>query len=258
MRDGIRLYADVYRPARADGKPAPGRFPVILTQDPYNKNQSATAGVDPLFVKHGYVQVFVDVRGTGSSEGSWGSFGQAEQHDSYDLARWSVTRPWSNGKLVLYGPSYMAINQFFTAAQHPPGLKAIFPIVPAEDVYRDVTWHGGAVDSGFIPFWLGLVTALKILPPSYLASDPAETVKLLAQRLAGGTQFPIEALTGGTTGGSLAFDGPFYRLRSPGTVARKVEVPTFVVGGWYDLFQRGEPRLYRELRLGTGRKQLLM
>ena len=95
MRDGIRLYADVYRPARADGKPAPGRFPVILTQDPYNKNQSATAGVDPLFVKHGYVQVIVDVRGTGSSEGMWDSFGPREQRDGYELAQWvhSSARP---------------------------------------------------------------------------------------------------------------------------------------------------------------------
>jgi putative CocE/NonD family hydrolase len=258
MRDGTKLYADVNRPALAGGKPAPGRFPVILTQNPYNKNNASFLGADPLFVRRGYVQVVVDVRGTGSSEGNWDSFGAAEQRDSGELARWSVTRPWSSGDLVLYGPSYMAINQIFTAAQHPRGLRAIFPIVPAEDVYRDVTWHGGAVDSGFIPFWLGLVTALKIIPPSYVASDPAETVKLLAQRLTGGTQFPIEALTGGTTGGPLAYDGPFYRLRSPGTVARRVNVPTFVTGGWYDLFQRGEPRLYRELQLGPGRKKLLM
>src|SRR5436190_7482806 len=194
MRDGTRLYADVHRPARANGSPARGRFPVILTQDPYNKNESSVIGVDPLFVKHGYVQVIVDVRGTGSSEGDWDSFGIAEQRDSYDLARWSVSRRWSSGKLVLYGPSYMAINQFFTAAQHPPGLRAIFPIVPAEDVYHDVTWHGGQIDSGFIPFWLGLVTALKILPPSYVGSDPAEAVKVAAERLFGGTAFPIEAL----------------------------------------------------------------
>src|SRR3982751_3594904 len=50
MRDGTKLYADVYRPARADGTPAPGRFPVILTQDPYAKNESSVIGVDPLFI----------------------------------------------------------------------------------------------------------------------------------------------------------------------------------------------------------------
>jgi uncharacterized protein len=258
MRDGTKLYADVYRPARADGTAAPGRFPVILTQDPYAKNESSVIGVDPLFISHGYVQVIVDVRGTGVSEGNWDSFGAAEQHDSLELARWSTRRRWASGDLVLYGPSYMAINQFFTAAQHPKGLRAIFPIVPAEDVYRDVTWHGGAVDSGFIPFWLGLVTALKILPPNYLAGDPAEAVKLYAQRLGGGTQFPVQALLGGTTGGPLAYDGPFYRLRSPGRVVKQIRVPTFITGGWWDLFQRGEPRLYRELPLPSGRKKLLM
>src|SRR2546423_15000732 len=47
MRDGTKLYADVYRPARADGKPAPGRVPVILTHDPDNKNESAPVGADP-------------------------------------------------------------------------------------------------------------------------------------------------------------------------------------------------------------------
>jgi putative CocE/NonD family hydrolase len=258
MRDGVKLFADVYRPARADGTAVHRRFPVILTQDPYAKNESSVIGVDQLFVSHGYVQVIVDVRGTGTSEGNWDSFGAAEQRDSLDIARWTTRQPWSTGDLVLYGPSYMAINQIFTAAQHPKGLRAIFPIVPAEDVYRDVTWHGGAVDTGFIPFWLGLVTALKILPPNYLTGDPAEAVKLYAQRLAGGTQFPVQALTGGTTGGTLAYDGPFYRLRSPGRVVKRVNVPTFVTGGWWDLFQRGEPRLYRALRLSSARKKLLM
>ena len=37
MRDGIRLAADIYRPAR-DGKPADGRFPTLLTRTPYDKN----------------------------------------------------------------------------------------------------------------------------------------------------------------------------------------------------------------------------
>jgi uncharacterized protein len=262
MRDGTKLFADVHRPAAADGSPAPGRFPVVLTQNPYNKNAAAglggLGGTDDLFPTHGYVQVIVDVRGTGSSEGSWDSFGPAEQADSMDISRWIAAQPFSDGDLVLYGASYMGINQILTAAQHPPGLKAIFPIIPAEDVYRDVTWHGGAIDAGFIPLWLGLVTALKIEPPNYTGNDPAEALKVMLSRVSPGLEFPTNALVGGTTGGELSYDGDFYRVRSPGTVISRVNVPTFVVGGWYDLFQRGEPRVYRELPLPPGRKQLLM
>lgn len=264
MRDGVRIYADVRRPAGEDGKPAGGRFPVVLTQTPYNKANSSgsgqmadLAGVNDLLVTRGYVQVIVDVRGTGASEGAWDSFGAPEQADSLEIANWAASQPWSNGRLALYGASYMAINQFFTAAQNPKGLKAMFPVIPAEDSYRDVTWHGGAVDSGFIPLWLGIVGATKLIPPGYSGSDPEAALRFMVDRVFEGLNFPITAL-GGTLGSELAYDGPFYRLRSPASVVSKVKVPTFVTGGWFDLFQRGEPRLYRALKLKPGRKQLIM
>ncbi|MGH3503909.1 MAG: CocE/NonD family hydrolase, partial [Nocardioidaceae bacterium] len=136
MSDGVVLYADVYRPAGPDGKPAAGTFPVVLTQNPYNKSTPVLGFSNTYLVKRGYVDVVVDVRGTGSSHGTWSSFGKREQRDGYELVRWAHSRAWSNGKVALWGASYMAINQFFTAAQHPPGLKALFPIVPAGDVYR--------------------------------------------------------------------------------------------------------------------------
>src|SRR5438270_7518387 len=37
VRDGVKLAADVYRPAR-DGVPLPGRFPTLLTRTPYDKS----------------------------------------------------------------------------------------------------------------------------------------------------------------------------------------------------------------------------
>lgn len=158
VRDGVRLTANVYRPD------APGKFPVILTQTPYNKNSDLGRG-NEYFVQRGYVHVVVDVRGTGGSEGSWDSFGPAEQRDGYDLVEWVTKQPWSNGNVGLWGASYMAINQFFTAAQHPPGLKALFPIVPMADSYRDIVMSGGLANTGFIPLWMGLVTYNGVLPP---------------------------------------------------------------------------------------------
>src|SRR5207247_3933057 len=55
-----------------------------------------------------------------------------------------------------------------------------------------------------------------------------------------------------------AYDGAFYQLRSPIRNIARVKVPTFIVGGTYDIFQRGEPILYRALRLPAAKKKLLI
>ena len=259
MSDGVRLFVDIYRPGRGD-KPAPGRFPVILTQTPYNKNSGSLAFEAPFLVRRGYVQVIADVRGTGASEGHWQSFARREQRDGAELAKWvaSRKREWSNGTLGLYGTSYGAINQLFTAAQQPKGLKAIFPIVPMSDAYRDVTASGGQVNTSFIPLWLGLVTSLGLLPPSYTGTDPATAANVLATHATNVASFQAAAVASATTGGKNAFDGPFFRERSPIEVIDKVKVPTFITGGWFDLFQRGEPLLYERLRAQGTPTKLLM
>ena len=154
--------------------------------------------------------------------------------------------------------SYAAINQFFTAAQHPAGLKAMFPIVPAGDVYRDVVASGGQIDSGFIPFWLGLVTATGLVPPKYTAVDPASGARHPAAARRGAFAFQGPTIGEALTGGDKAYDGKFYRLRSPLSVVDKVKVPTFVIGGEYDLFQRGEPMLYQRLRANGVPSRLLV
>ncbi|MFZ5849228.1 MAG: CocE/NonD family hydrolase [Actinomycetota bacterium] len=248
MSDGVVLSVNVYRPAREDGTPARGRFPVVLTQTPYNKSTGAFR--NDYLVQRGYVQVEADVRGTGSSGGTWASFDDREQRDSFELVRWahSRKRPWSNGDVGLWGISYAAINQFFTAAQQPPGLKAMFPIVPAGDVYRDVVASGGQVDAGFIPLWLGLVTATGVVPPAYTAVEPDRGLVTLLQHAGGALSFQLPTLVSATAGGHMAYDGPFYRKRSPLSVVDKVRVPTFVTAGHYDLFQRGAPMLFERLQ----------
>jgi uncharacterized protein len=259
MSDGVILDADVLRPALADGSAAPGRFPVILTQTPYNKNLPGTNFRDDFLITRGYVQVIVDVRGTGSSQGTWDSFGSREQRDGYELVRWAASvPPWSDGNVGTYGISYGAIDQFFTAAQHPPGLKAMFPIVPAGDVYRDVAVSGGQPDVGFIPLWLGLVTGTGLVPPAYTAQDPARATGVLAGHLGGAGAFQLPTILNTLSGDDLAYDGDFYRLRSPLEVVDQVRVPTFVVGGWYDLFQRSEPLLFQRLQSDGVPTRLLM
>ena len=257
MSDGTVLYVDVVRPADSSGNPLPGRYPVLLTQTPYNKN-AALSFEDDYLVEHGYVQAIADARGTGSSEGTWDSFGPREQLDGYELAEWTRTQPWSDGAIGLHGTSYGAINQFLTAELQPPGVKASFPIVPMSDAYRDVTFAGGAVNTGFIPLWLGLVTATGMLPPTYTPNDPTEAAKVLAQHTGGALSFQGTQVVDSSTGGNAAYDGPFYQVRSPIDMIAKDRIPTFIVGGWFDLFQRGEPLLFQALRRQGVPTRLLM
>ena len=258
MSDGVVLYADVIQPADSSGKALPGRYPVLLTQTPYNKNTPSLNFEDDYLVEHGYVQVIADARGTGSSEGTWDSFGPREQEDGYDLAEWTRTQTWSDGLIGLHGTSYGAINQFLTAEQQPPGVKAAFPIVPMSDAYRDVTFAGGQTDTSFIPLWLGLVTGLGVLPPTYTPNDPAEAAKVLVQHTGGALSFQGSQVLDSTTGGNAAYDGPFYQVRSPIDMISRDRVPTFVVGGWFDLFQRAEPQLYQALARQHVPTRLLM
>ncbi|HJY35774.1 MAG TPA: CocE/NonD family hydrolase, partial [Vicinamibacterales bacterium] len=66
MRDGVTLYADVYRP-KDDGK-----YPVLLQRTPYNKDGDREFGLRA--AARGYVVIIQDVRGRYASEGEWYTF----------------------------------------------------------------------------------------------------------------------------------------------------------------------------------------
>jgi len=265
MSDGVVLHANVVLPSANGNKPNAGSFPVLLTQTPYNKNSTGLNFEDDALVEHGYAQVIVDVRGTGSSQGNWDSFGAREQADGGELVDWltgtnlRIAKPaWSNGTLGLHGTSYGAINQLLTAARRPGIVRSIFPIVPMSDSYRDITVSGAQLDTSFIPSWLGLVTALGLVPPTDVSKDPTSSAAVLVQHAKNVKKFQAATVVSATTGGDKAYDGPFYRLRSPIEVIGNVTAPTFIVGGWYDLFQRGEPLLFQRLQAQGTPVRLLM
>jgi putative CocE/NonD family hydrolase len=253
--DGTTLRADLVLPS-ADGKTAAGgKFPVVITITAYNKTVIAggfgatLAGADPVYlVKRGYAQLTVDARGTGSSEGSWCAFCAREDQDASEVVAWAADQPWSDGSSAMTGASYMGISQIFAASGKPKGLKAIFPQVPGADVYRDVVASGGQLDVGFIPLWLGLVTATGLIPPAVAQSDPQSAFTALANHLTALNTFTVPLLLKATLGGDSAWDGPFYAERSPINVVSKVDVPTFLISGEFDLFQRGTPLLFENLR----------
>ncbi len=254
MSDGVTLKGDLLLPADASGDAVPGRYPVIVEITAYNKTVimgggGGLAGGDPAYlVKRGYGFLLVDARGTGTSPGTWQVFGDREQQDAAEVVTWASNQSWSNGNVGMVGASYMGISQLFAAGRHPKGLKAIFPQVPGADVYRDIVASGGQLDLGFMPLWLGLVNGTGYIP-SPTQEGGAGALQQILGHIGGTGAATTELTVNALLGGDRAYDGPWYRERSPIEKAvPAITVPTFLIGGEYDLFQRGTPMVFQNLR----------
>jgi putative CocE/NonD family hydrolase len=250
MSDGTVLRVNVYYPA-VGGKPAPGRFPVLLTQTPYGKDAGGSlgsgTGEDTYLIERGYIDVVADVRGTGDSGGQFGLFDPPQQQDGATLVRWAARLPHSDGKVGLYGDSYLGINQLLTVGQLGPNspVKAIFPVISANDIYRDTSFDGGLIDVEFGSLYIGLTGSLnEVNPVAENPEDPLDTFEVELQHTADLANFDLPLLLNTTFDGDQAYDGTYWQARSPIKALQQVVrdgVPAYLVGGWYDIFQRGEP-----------------
>jgi predicted acyl esterase len=167
LRDGVTIHVDVFRPARAE------QVPVIVAWSPYGKGQGTSASVmgvfgmvgldngivsglekfegpDPAYwCAQGYAICNPDIRGVVDSDGDSVLWDRQEGRDCYDLIEWLAEQPWCSGKVGMSGTSYLAVSQWFTAAEQPPHLAAINPWEGVSDVYRDLVMRGGMPDTGF-------------------------------------------------------------------------------------------------------------
>jgi predicted acyl esterase len=191
LRDGVTIYVDVLRPAGTE------QVPVIVAWSPYGKSQGNAPAPTALFVMlgidiaalsglqkfegpdpaywcaRGYAICNPDPRGIGQSEGDSAMFGRQEGKDCHDLIEWLAVQDWCNGKVAMSGTSYLAISQWFTAAEQPPHLAAINPWEGLSDVYRDLVMRGGMPDIGF---------AERLQKNSYAGKNRREDILAEAQR----------------------------------------------------------------------------
>jgi uncharacterized protein len=148
MRDGVRLAADIYRPAR-DGDPLPGPFPTILLRTSYDKAaQRYISTIAEFFTPRGYVTVQQDLRGRYNSEGAGQYRHTANPHegrDGYDTIEWIAAQPWSNGRVGMVGSSHPGLVQTHAALYRPPHLSAIWPDVAPINSYDHQVRCGGAM-----------------------------------------------------------------------------------------------------------------
>lgn len=256
MRDGVTLYADIYRP---DGD---GFYPTILQRTPYDKTASiAGSSLDAVrSAKAGFAVVIQDSRGRHASDGEFYAF-RDEIDDGYDTVEWAAAQPWSNGKVGMYGASYVGATQWLAATARPPHLVTIAPMVTASNYHDGWTYQGGAFELGFNMSWtllqLTLANFKNVAQVQGASSDRrAELVKAVDGMTDSFSSLPTKDFPHLDSGLAkyyydwLAhpdFDDYWKRLCIEEHHSQ-IEVPALHIGGWYDIFLGGTIRNYQGMR----------
>ena len=251
MRDGTVLRADIYRPTIA------GKFPVILKRTPYDKHNVDAADFGVKGAARGYVVINQDVRGRYTSDGEWYPF-LHESEDGYDTVEWAASLPYSNGKVGMYGGSYVGATQMLAAIARPPHLAGICPVVTASNYHDGWTYQGGAFEQWFNESWT-----------SGLAQDTLNrSVRSHTNAMNGIWKLPLS--------GYPLFELPQFSSDSDGLRSlapyfldwlahpayndywkrwsiedhyADIAVPSLTVAAWYDIFLGGSLRNYIGLKL---------
>jgi putative CocE/NonD family hydrolase len=250
MRDGVILRADVYRPTIAQP------VPVILMRTQYGK---AEAQVQPAryqtpawFASHCYIVAIQDIRGQGASDGDFYEYAH-DRDDGYDSVEWAARLPGSNGKVGMYGSSYVGATQWLAATAAPPSLKAIVPSNTASDYYDGWTYEDGAFRLAFVESWM-MQTITRSAAARRGDTATVESLKTGSKDIAKWMRFtpyadlPIfqpqnpvvapyffDAVKHPT-------DDSYWQAFNIQTRYDKVAVPVLAFEGWYDAFVNGALR----------------
>jgi putative CocE/NonD family hydrolase len=230
---------------------------VLVHRTPYDRQIANFTNLpaDVLqLVRDGFAVVVQDARGRHGSPGAFTPFAD-ELDDGADTVAWASRAPWSDGRVGMFGASYVGATQWLAAAGAGDGVQAIAPVLSSTD-YHAWLYRGGAFQLGFALLW----TLMFLAPPQAIRNggdvaavlDAADDVRNLY------ASTPLADLPG------LA-DAPWYAdwvarpEHDPGWAAVSavdrlgdVTAPALIVGGWYDLFLSGSLESYVGLRARGG------
>ncbi|MDA9503411.1 hypothetical protein XI09_00830 [Bradyrhizobium sp. CCBAU 11386] len=261
LKDGTRLDADVYRPA------VPGSYPVLLQRQAYSRRIACSIcyAHPAWYASHGYMVVVQDVRGRGTSEGTFRP-GETEVEDGAEAVEWAARLDGANGDVAMYGFSYQAYNQLLAAAGDCPSLKALAPAMgpwnPAHWVYEN-----GALQMKHMIDWGIQITAeaarragddeafsaLQAASANLPLSGPVTAMPQLLQKYRRYSHVMDWLET--------PVDSPYWDRISPVKSVEAIRarhLPMLFVGGWFDPFLPATVEAYRALATSNSDTKLIV
>ena len=239
MRDGIKLYGDVYLPD------APGKYPTLVTRTPYGVQRDGMHTSPIRYAQNGYAVVVIDARGRYESEGEWEPF-LDEAKDGYDIVEWAAAQSFSNGKIGSYGGSYGGHNQWRTIGENPPHLIACFPSLASTNIFANWLTMGGAFRLSFNYGWGVVRMPDRIMLPQYWHTESYVPEELKYETIL--KHLPLGTGDLRSAGYSVShyrdwlnhetYDA-YWKAISDEENFSKMKVPVYTLGGWFDIFLTG-------------------
>lgn len=236
LSDGVSLAADLYLPERSEP------VPTLISYYPYHKDDFIGTMLEyprRYFAERGYAHLLVDLRGLGSSDGvAWEALDSREGKDGAEIVEWAARQPWCDGNVGMWGISYGGVTSLQTASERPPHLKAIVPIYASVDAYLDFIYPGGCLNClGVFGTWGSFMVAMNLMPPGYQDSQ-GRWYRVWKERLEKGQPHVLHWQ-----------DHPNHDKYWQSRIIpiKNINVPTFVIGAWRDLFPETMVKLYEEL-----------
>jgi len=236
MEDGIRLATDIFFP---DG---PGPFPTVLTRTPYHRRSSQTTA--PAFTERGYAYVTQDCRGKYDSEGEFTPLVD-EARDGHATLDWIANQKWCNGRIGMWGRSYLGIVQTPAASGGHEALQCIAPSVAPGSYFRDWIRYDGCFGLGNMLRWPLSHAACRTQPPqnhfTWEELHRLPSIEAVAERV--GYETPCLA----DWVGHDQYDD-YWAAIDQCLMHEKVRVPGYHSGGWFDHLTRSQFEGYQNTR----------
>lgn len=232
MRDGVRLATDVYLPTE------PSPVPAIVVRLPYDKSGefSFMAPVAQRLVDRGYAVVVQDVRGKVRSEGETRAFVH-EVHDGYDTIDWTCGQTWCDGTVGMFGDSYYGFTQWAAQASGHPALRAMVPRMTTTEVGTDWMYNQGVFNVGTMVEWAVHAWAENALLDHRIDWTVRPLVDVVPTVLQGRRSASLDTWWPHSPDDRYWIDAVYAGARP-----RPGRIPTLHVGGFYDVFSRGQLR----------------
>jgi len=222
MRDGVELYAALYRPPQGD------QFPVLLIRSPYGTEFPRYVPWMERFVESGYAVILQDCRGRYQSGGVYEPYIH-ETSDGYDTQQWIGAQSWCDGNIGTFGSSYPGFTQILPATLRSPYVKGLVPMAHQEDNYGHLRYNGLLQLQNVINFiWIGS-REVEYVASRYLNFEELYRHLPILTAPEGIAERPFydEII------GHPRFD-EFWSSYSMKGRYSEVDVPAHFVTGWYD------------------------